>query len=69
MTKGAGRPTKITETLTLEVQNSLRQDACQTVKEKASKNNIGIVTAHKTLTENFKLTCECGLDITAAHRR
>ena len=55
-TKGAKRPTEITETITLEEQNSLRQDNRQTVREIASQNNIGIATAHKILTENLNMT-------------
>ena len=38
------------------MQNSLRQDARQTIREIASQNNIGIATAHKILTENLNMT-------------
>lgn len=57
--KGAGRPSVITEELTSAVQELLENDARLTVRTMSSKFELGLPTAHKLLTENLGMERIC----------
>ena len=50
---GGGRPKSITESLTSEVYNALREDARLTVRDIAVQFDIGTATAHKLRHEAY----------------
>ena len=56
---GDGRPKSITESLTSEVFNALRDDARLTVRDIAVQFHIGTATAHKLMTENLNMKRIC----------
>ena len=47
------RHTLITESLTLNVLNSLQDGACQTVMVMALRNSIAVASVHTILTEHM----------------
>ena len=56
---GGGRPKSITESLTSEVFNALREDARLTVRDIGVQFDIGTATAHKLMTENLNMKLIC----------